>query len=106
MRQDELAGLLVAEIMNRWPVTLGVFIDLGMHCVGCPIGMFHTLADAAEEHDLPLDVVAAEIAAAIAGNRPRGGPERPHRRSAAIGADPSPAASGGRPRPALPPPRR
>ncbi|RYE10512.1 MAG: DUF1858 domain-containing protein [Hyphomicrobiales bacterium] len=72
MADTELVDLSVAEIMRRWPATLGVFIDLGMHCVGCPIGVFQTPVEAAAEHHLPLDVLLSELQAAIAGIRVRG----------------------------------
>lgn len=49
----------------------GVFIDLHMHRIGCPIGIFHTLSEAAAEHAIPFDVLIAEIQAAIAGNGTR-----------------------------------
>jgi hybrid cluster-associated redox disulfide protein len=46
------AGLLVDDVMRRWPATIRVFIDFRMRCVGCPIACFHTVADAAREHDV------------------------------------------------------
>lgn len=88
MDRAVLSDLCVSEIMNRWPSTIGVFIDLGMHCVGCPIGTFHTLVDAATEHAIPMATVLTEVEAAIAGNRARAAPERFRRRSAAAGAGP------------------
>ena len=33
----------VDDVMRRWPSTIRVFIDFGMHCVGCPIATFHTV---------------------------------------------------------------
>jgi hybrid cluster-associated redox disulfide protein len=74
MAETELVHLSVAEIMRRWPATSGVFIDLGMHCVGCPIGVFQTPIEAAAEHDLPLELLLAELSAAIDGTRVRGVP--------------------------------
>lgn len=41
---------LVDDVMDRWPATIRVFLDLRMRCVGCPIACFHTVADAAHEH--------------------------------------------------------
>ncbi|RYE85556.1 MAG: DUF1858 domain-containing protein [Hyphomicrobiales bacterium] len=105
MKYEEFSDLCVAEIMQRWPTTIGVFIDLQMHCIGCPIGTFHTLADAAEEHGLTLDELVTEVSAAI-DEATRAGPERVRRRSAPAGAGPSPAASGGHPRPDWRLPRR
>ena len=61
----------VAEIMQRWPATIGVFMDYHLHCIGCPIGVFHTLQDAADEHGMPLEILRAEVEAAIAGRRRR-----------------------------------
>lgn len=65
MRYEDFSDLHVAEVMSRWPATIGVFIRLRMHCIGCPIGQFHTLADAAEEHRLSLDDLSSAIAAAV-----------------------------------------
>jgi hybrid cluster-associated redox disulfide protein len=46
--------MTVAQIMSRWPATIGVFITYDMRCIGCPIAIFHTLAEAAGEHRLDL----------------------------------------------------
>lgn len=105
MRYEQFSDLCVSEIMARWPTTIGVFIDYGMHCVGCPIGVFHTLADAADEHGIPYDMLLREIAAAIA-EATRAGPARARHRSAPVGAGLSPAASAALPPPAPRLPRR
>ncbi|HEX5007783.1 MAG TPA: DUF1858 domain-containing protein [Hyphomonadaceae bacterium] len=42
--------MTVDEVMRRWPATIRVFLDFRMGCVGCPIGGFHTVADACTEH--------------------------------------------------------
>ena len=72
MHQPNLRDMTVSEILRRWPSTLGVFLDLHMHCIGCPIGIFHTPVDAAKEHAIPLDVLLAELERAIVGQRVRG----------------------------------
>jgi hybrid cluster-associated redox disulfide protein len=105
MREEEFSDLVVRQIMERWPGTMAVFIDHGMHCVGCPIGVFHTLADAAEEHGIPLGLLEKDVIAAIAG-AVRAGPARARHRSAATGEGPSPGASAVRPLPVLRLPRR
>jgi hybrid cluster-associated redox disulfide protein len=75
----EIRNLSVAEIMNRWSETIGVFINLKMKCVGCPLARHCSLQDACEHHDVPLARANARIAAAI--ERPiRAGPApRRHR---------------------------
>jgi hybrid cluster-associated redox disulfide protein len=95
MRYEEFSDLCVGEIMQRWPTAIGVFIDLHMHCIGCPIATFHTLADAADEHGLSLEVLSGEVSAAI-DEATTEGLARVRHRSARGGADPSPAASAGR----------
>ena len=42
--------LTLADLMRRWPETLPVFIARGMLCVGCNIGLFHTIRDACIEY--------------------------------------------------------
>lgn len=66
MTRTELLALPVGAIMSRWPATIGIFIALRMHCVGCPIGMFHKLEDAALEHRLPLEELLEAIEDAVA----------------------------------------
>ena len=65
MHEPRLDDLSVSEIMERWPRTAGVFIARRMYCVGCPIGLFHTLADAADEHQLDLSALKAAIHEAV-----------------------------------------
>lgn len=105
MRYEQFSDLCVGEIMERWPTTIGVFIDYGLHCIGCPIGAFHTLVDAAEEHGIVLDVLAREIAAAI-DEATTASPAPVRRRSAPVGAGLLPAASVFRLRPGRRLPRR
>ena len=41
---------LVDDVMRRWPVTIRVFLDFKVGCVGCPIACFHDVGDACREH--------------------------------------------------------
>ncbi len=65
MRAATLLDLSVGEIMTRYPATIAVFIAMQMHCVGCPIGQFHTLPDAAREHHTDIDSLIAAVMTAI-----------------------------------------
>jgi hybrid cluster-associated redox disulfide protein len=73
MPTSQLVEMNLSEIMSRWPPTLRVFIDHRMHCVGCPIAPFHTVADAAVEHGLDLADLTGELEARAA----QGGGRRP-----------------------------
>jgi len=58
-------GVTVDEVMTRWPKSIRVFIDQGMHCVGCPVGGLHSLEEAALAHGIALAKLMAEIAATV-----------------------------------------
>jgi hybrid cluster-associated redox disulfide protein len=45
-------SMTVDEIMRRWPATIRVMIRNKMLCIGCPIGIFHTVSDACDAHGL------------------------------------------------------
>jgi hybrid cluster-associated redox disulfide protein len=43
---------LVDDVMTRWPVTIRIFLDFKLGCVGCPIASFHSIDDACREHGI------------------------------------------------------
>lgn len=53
------------EIMRRWPSTIRVVIRHGMLCVGCPIGMFHTVTDACAAHGIDEEAFSSELLLAM-----------------------------------------
>ncbi len=55
----------VDEIMRRSPATIRVMIRNRMLSIGCPIGIFHTVADAAASHAIDEVSLAAELLAAM-----------------------------------------
>ncbi len=58
-------GLTLAEIMQRWPQTIAVFLERKMLCVGCEVSPFHTIADACLEYGLEEEEFIAALKAAI-----------------------------------------
>ena len=57
--------MTVDEMMRTWPSTIPVVIRNQMLCVGCPVGIFHTLSEACHAHDLDQQRVATELEIAI-----------------------------------------
>ena len=55
----------VADVMRRWPETVGVFVARQMACPGCPMAPFMTVADAAREYHLDADELLAVLTATI-----------------------------------------
>ena len=58
-------NMTVDEIMRRWPATIRVFIRNRMLCIGCPIGVFHTVFDACESHRVDLESFSKELLEAM-----------------------------------------
>lgn len=52
-------------MMREWHATIRVILDRGLLCVGCPIATFHTIVDAAREHDVDLTALARDLMTAI-----------------------------------------
>jgi hybrid cluster-associated redox disulfide protein len=59
------ANLPVEDVMERWPATIRVFLDLRMRCVGCPIACFHTVTDAAHLHGIEQQALLRALRAAV-----------------------------------------
>jgi hybrid cluster-associated redox disulfide protein len=53
--------MTVDEIMRRWPATIRVMIRNQMLCVGCPIGVFHTVMDACNAHGVDAEAFEEEL---------------------------------------------
>ena len=86
--REELGDLSLAQIMTRWPVTIRVFIDWRLHCVGCPIAELHFIADSALEHGCRPDELERALNHAIAAEPRPASPAPPRPQSAEGDADP------------------
>jgi hybrid cluster-associated redox disulfide protein len=53
--------LTIAEVMQRWPTTIPVFIRHCQACVGCPFAPFETLAEIPPIYGLRLDDFRREL---------------------------------------------
>lgn len=57
-------GSAVRAIMDASPATVQVFMRHRMHCPGCAMSAFMTVADAARNHGLDAEVLLDELRAA------------------------------------------
>lgn len=46
--------MTIGEVMKEYPRNVFVFIDYGLHCVGCPMAEPETIEEAAKLHQLDL----------------------------------------------------
>jgi hybrid cluster-associated redox disulfide protein len=60
--------ILVAELFNKYPQTVPIFIGYQMSCVGCDMNGFETLEDAAKIYGIQVDQLIAALEKAILGS--------------------------------------
>ena len=53
--------MIIADILRVDEGLIGVLMDAGMHCVGCPSAQGESLEEAALVHGLNPDVVVNEL---------------------------------------------
>ena len=52
----------VANVLARSPRAARLLLDRGMHCVGCPIAPFETIAEACTIYGVSLDTLLVDLA--------------------------------------------
>jgi hybrid cluster-associated redox disulfide protein len=65
MKQTFHDDMSMDTIMREWPGTIRVVLDHKLLCVGCPIAPFHTVTDAAKEHDVDQTLLERDLRTAM-----------------------------------------
>jgi hybrid cluster-associated redox disulfide protein len=52
------------DVISKSPEVITVLMKNRMHCVGCLLTPFHTISDAAVEHEIDEDALIAQLKAA------------------------------------------
>jgi len=50
-----------SEILEKNPEVVGILLEHGMHCIGCPMSQMETLEEGAVAHGLNPDKLVDEI---------------------------------------------
>lgn len=53
--------MLIGDILDEAPSTAPFFLEMGMHCLGCPSARGESIADACEVHDVDVNVLIDKI---------------------------------------------
>lgn len=53
--------MTIGEVIRKYPKTTFLFIDYGLHCVGCPIAQDETIEQAAKVHRLDLEKFLGDL---------------------------------------------
>lgn len=57
--------MTIGDIIKEYPKTTFVFIDYGLHCVGCPLAQNDTIEEAAKLHRLDLKKFLEDLNKAV-----------------------------------------
>ncbi len=57
--------MTIGEVIKKYPKTVFVFLDYGLHCVGCPMISGETIEEAAKVHRLNLKKFLNDLNQAI-----------------------------------------
>ena len=58
---------LIGDILNMDPTTAPYFLEMGMHCLGCPSARGESLEQACLVHGVDVDELVGKLNAHLAG---------------------------------------
>ena len=50
-----------AEVIEKYPATAKVFLEAGMHCIGCVMAQQETIEQGAEVHGIDVDKLMKKL---------------------------------------------
>lgn len=56
----------IGELLNVFPESAPILMEIGMHCLGCPSSQMESLEEAAMVHGIDADLLVEKINAAMA----------------------------------------
>ena len=59
------ADMLVGEVLDEKPELAQYFLEIGMHCLGCPMSRGESIADACSAHGQDVEALLAKLNAAL-----------------------------------------
>ena len=54
-------GMTVKTLLEKYPRAVLVFLRMGMHCPGCQAAAFHSLKEAARQHNCELKILIDKL---------------------------------------------
>lgn len=58
--------MIIAEVLDNYPQTAPLFLEIGMHCLGCPSARGESVEQACMVHGADCDTLIEKINAMIA----------------------------------------
>ncbi|MEK7493769.1 MAG: DUF1858 domain-containing protein [Patescibacteria group bacterium] len=56
---------IIADVVREHPETITVFLSYGLHCVGCSMAQFDTIASGARSHGVNPEYIVKDLNAHI-----------------------------------------
>jgi len=53
--------MIIGEILDNYPTTAPLFLEMGMHCLGCPCSRAETLEDACMVHGIDVELLMEKL---------------------------------------------
>lgn len=57
--------MTVGQVLRLYPQTVQIFLELGMHCLGCPSSTMESIEGAALTHGRKVDELVSQLNVAI-----------------------------------------
>lgn len=54
-------NMTISEAAKKYPKTVFVFMDYGLHCIGCPAAPDETIEEAAKVHQLNMEKLLDDL---------------------------------------------
>jgi hybrid cluster-associated redox disulfide protein len=48
-------NMSIEEVVMKWPKTMDIFMEFGLHCIGCMASRFENIEQGAMAHGIPVD---------------------------------------------------
>ncbi len=58
--------MIIADVLDNYPETAPLFLEIGMHCLGCPSARGESVEQACMVHGADVDALIEKINALIA----------------------------------------
>ena len=58
--------MIIGDVLDKYAQTAELFLEMGMHCLGCPAARGETIEEACQVHSADADALIEKINAKIA----------------------------------------
>lgn len=56
---------IIGDVLEQFPQAAAFFLEIGMHCLGCPSARGETIAEACDAHGADCDALLQRINASL-----------------------------------------